>query len=124
VYVGAGWPGAFTEADEMVREWADPAAWEGTTTFGGTALPAAFAADLSWSDLVVHAWDFAVATGAPLDIPDDLAATALEVHAGIAQPGRDMGIYGPEVAVPDTAPALDRTLGVTGRDPAWTPPAR
>ena len=35
----------------------------------------------------------------------------------------DGGLFGPPVAVPDDAPALDRLAGATGRDPRWTPPA-
>ena len=31
------------------------------------------------------------------------------------------GPYGPAVAVPDDASRLDRVLGATGRDPAWSP---
>jgi hypothetical protein len=31
-----------------------------------------------------------------------------------------MGVYGPEVAVAADAPTVDRILGLTGRDPAWT----
>ena len=41
------------------------------------------------------------------------------MFAGVEQ-GRKMGLYGPEVAVPADAPTLDRILGLTGRDPAWT----
>jgi hypothetical protein len=33
------------------------------------------------------------------------------------------GYFGPEVAVPDGAPALHRLLGFAGRDPSWTAPA-
>jgi hypothetical protein len=32
------------------------------------------------------------------------------------------GLFGPVVPVPDDAPAFDRLLGRTGRDPGWTPP--
>lgn len=37
-----------------------------------------------------------------------------------ADQGRQMGVYGPHVPVSDAAPLLDRILGLTGRDPAWT----
>jgi hypothetical protein len=31
-----------------------------------------------------------------------------------------MGVYGAQVPVALTAPTLDRLLGLTGRDPAWS----
>ena len=31
------------------------------------------------------------------------------------------GIFGPAIPVPDDAPILDRVVGLTGRDPAWSP---
>jgi len=31
------------------------------------------------------------------------------------------GIFGPTITVPDDAPLLDRVVGLSGRDPAWSP---
>jgi len=39
----------------------------------------------------------------------------------MAEQGREMGIFGPEVAVPPAATTLDRVVAVSGRDPSWTP---
>jgi len=39
----------------------------------------------------------------------------------IAGMGRDGGWFAPEVKVPGDAPTLDRALGLSGRDPGWTP---
>jgi hypothetical protein len=35
--------------------------------------------------------------------------------------GRKYGSFGEEVKVAEDAPLLDRVLGVSGRDPQWTP---
>jgi len=32
------------------------------------------------------------------------------------------GLWGPVVPVPDDAPLLHKVVGLTGRDPGWTPP--
>lgn len=31
--------------------------------------------------------------------------------------------FGPRVDVPEDAPAIDRLVGLSGRDPRWAPPA-
>jgi uncharacterized protein (TIGR03086 family) len=74
-------------------------------------------------ELVVHGWDIARATGQPYDCdPASLEA----VHGFVLQfsePGLEAereGLFGPVVDVPADAPLLDRVIGLTGRDPAWS----
>ena len=73
------------------------------------------------SDVFLHTWDLARATG-----QDDTLdpATCEQMYEGM-QPLdevlRASGHYGPKVPVPDDAPAQDRLLGFIGRDPAWRP---
>jgi len=108
--------------DRVAEAWARPSAWEGTTRMGGpTELPAAMIGGMLVGELVVHGWDLARATGNPVELDDDLLAYLHPEVAAGAEQGRQMGIYGPEVAVPADAPTLARILGLTGRDPAWTP---
>jgi hypothetical protein len=71
-----------------------------------------------FGEFVVHSWDLAKATGRPWACDEDVADAAT---AGMAEQGRQIGIFGPEVPVPASAPALDRLAGLTGRDPDWTP---
>jgi len=73
------------------------------------------------SDVFMHTWDLARATG-----QDDLLDPALcaEMLAGMEPLDellRQSGQYGPKVAVPDDADVQTQMLGFIGRDPAWTP---
>ena len=61
-----------------------------------------------------------MATGQEYD-PDPAAVDACAGFvAGFDGPA-DGTLFGPPVEVPDSAPALDRLLGATGRDPGWAP---
>lgn len=108
---------------ELGRAWQDPAAWEGMTQAGGQRMPAEVTAAVALDEVVLHGWDLAVATGQGFDV--DLAALAVveEFCAGIGEdPAERAGLFGPRVPVPADAPQLDRVLGLSGRDPEWTPP--
>jgi uncharacterized protein (TIGR03086 family) len=108
---------------ELAEAWRDPAAYDGMTQAGPVELPGAVAALVALDEVVVHGWDLAKATGQPYD-PDERAVLACLGFAQSFDAPRDgSGLYGPPVAVPDDARALDRLAGATGRDPEWTPPA-
>ena len=104
----------------IVAAWSDPDAWEGTTTMGGPdPLPSPLVGGMVVSEIVVHGWDLGRALGErPSWEPAVLDFVLGEVIA-TADLGRGMGIYADAVPVPETAPVLDRLLGVTGRDPHW-----
>jgi uncharacterized protein (TIGR03086 family) len=108
---------------ELADAWQAADAWEGMTQAGGVDLPGAVAGRVALDELVVHGWDIARATGQPFD-PDvaeleEIEATVRQFRAG--QEGEVPGLFGPVVPVPGDAPALDRVLGLTGRDPGWVP---
>ena len=109
------------ELDTAADAWADRAAWEGETLMGTAPMPAAVVGPLMLAEFVLHGWDLARAVGAPYDVPPALGEATLAAVVPVAQLGRDGGWFGPEVPVADGAPAFDRALGLTGRDPAWTP---
>ena len=93
------------------------------TQAGGQDLPGAMAGRIALDELVVHGWDIARAIGQPFDCD---VATLGEVESTVTnvRDGNDgdvPGLFGPVVPVAATAPALARVLGLTGRDPAWTP---
>ena len=103
----------------VAAAWHEPSAWEGSIE--GVQLPAAMIGDMALTELLIHGWDVAAATGQQVDYGD---AAAREVHrcvAETAQLGRQMGAYGVEMPVSGDASVFDRTLGLAGRDPNWTP---
>jgi uncharacterized protein (TIGR03086 family) len=119
---GGDWAAAVNaHIDRTVNAWNDPGAWEGTTHMGGpTELPASMVGNMVLCEVVVHGWDLARATGQRPTWDDDLLGYLHGKIAEFAEQGRQMGVFGSEV-VPPTSSALDRTLALTGRDPAWTP---
>jgi hypothetical protein len=91
---------------------------------GGEA-PLRMRADQQVTELAVHDWDLARATGQQLaGLDPALAEHALAWSRGMLRPefrGPDKA-FGVEVPVPDDAPAYDRLAGWFGRDPGWTGP--
>lgn len=104
----------------LVSGWREPAAWDGVTEAGGVTMPASAMARVALDELVIHCWDLAKATGQePRYDPADIAV--LVEFLVDTPPEGTPGLFGPVVPVPAEAPALHRVLGLTGRDPAWTP---
>ena len=75
------------------------------------------------SDVFMHSWDLARATGQESRLDEEFAGQLLAGMQPIEQVLRDSGQYGPAVPVSEDAPAVDRLMGFVGRDPAWRPPA-
>jgi uncharacterized protein (TIGR03086 family) len=114
------WPAPLAgELRAAAGAWADPAAWDGETVMGSSPMPAAVVGPMMLAEFALHGWDVARATGARYDVPAELAEAVLAAVEGVAAMGRDGGWYGPEVPVPAEAPAFDRALGLSGRDPSW-----
>lgn len=120
------WAAAFdTLVADMVAAWSELSAWTGTTSMGGPGeLPAAMVGGMAVGELVVHGWDLGRSLGRSPAWDEELLAVLHPDVSAIAETGRQMGVFGPEVAVPETAPTLDRILGATGRDPAWARSSR
>ncbi|MFF4182983.1 TIGR03086 family metal-binding protein [Streptomyces sp. NPDC001691] len=119
----ADWRGSLPLAlAAMAAAWRDPAAWAGTTQAGGLTLPASVAGCVALDELVVHAWDVARATGqAYRPAPADLEVSYAFLAPSKDDPASRGDAFGPAVDVPADAPPLDRLIGMSGRDPGWTP---
>ncbi|MFC4529456.1 TIGR03086 family metal-binding protein [Sphaerisporangium dianthi] len=112
--------GDFPErAERMLAVWSRPEAWEGSNPAMG--LPMTTLGHMWLVDMVVHGWDLARATGQEYDPDPEAVSRALSFTVQMVEMGRQRGVFGPPVAVPDDAPPFDRLLGLIGRDPAWKP---
>ncbi len=96
------------------------AAWRapGAAQHETTLLPGMRLIDLNLCDAVVHTWDLAQAIGAePRFDPDAVAYVYDRWRTAPLDVSREYKAFGPEVAVDGNAPALDRLLGLLGRQP-------
>ena len=110
--------------EALATAWRDPAAWEGDAEAGGVTMPAPQMAAVAVDEVLVHGWDLAVATGQGYRADPAATEAALDFVSAVTADGpAPDGLFGPPVPVPEDAPAFDRLLGRTGRDPAWRPPA-
>jgi uncharacterized protein (TIGR03086 family) len=117
----AGWRDALAhQVPALVSAWRDPAAWEGMTRAGGVDLPGEVGGLVALDEIVLHGWDLARATGQAYDCDDATAEACLQFVGGFDEGGTP-GLFGPSVAVPDDAPAFERVLARSGRDPQWSP---
>jgi uncharacterized protein (TIGR03086 family) len=106
----------------MAAAWRDPEAWTGQTRAGSVDLRGEVAGLVALDELVIHGWDVARASGQDYECDEaSLAAIQPFLAPFAASEEGTPGLFGPPVLVPAGAPLLDRTLGLTGRNPAWTP---
>jgi uncharacterized protein (TIGR03086 family) len=116
--LGEGWLAAYrASADSLLSAWrARGTGWTLSSRLG--ELPATWALGQHVSDLVVHTWDVARATGqSPVDLDPELAEAALAWGREHLKPEFRGQAFGPEVPVPEHAPVYDRLAGFFGRIP-------
>jgi len=120
--IGDDWAAAFADRAEPVRAAWRAADLDRPVSGPGGEAPLRARADQQITELAVHDWDLARATGQQLTGLDPaLAEHALAWSRGMLRPefrGPDKA-FGVEVPVPDGAPVYDRLAGWFGRDPGW-----
>lgn len=120
-FTSGDWAETFaSQLDKAVAAWGEPGATEGDTGLAGGSMPARLIGTMMIGELVMHGWDLARATGQELATDPAVLAAAHEMVATLGPQGREMGAFGGEVVVPESAPPLDRVLGLSGRDPNWS----
>ena len=116
-------PAAATALESRLAAAAQPAleAWnrrglDGTVKVGSSDMPAAAALGILSVEFLVHAWDFARATGQHVTVPEGLAAHVLDVAGQIITPEvRSGGSFADAVPASPDAGVMDRLVAFTGR---------
>jgi uncharacterized protein (TIGR03086 family) len=111
-----------TRLAELASAWTDPSAWQGMTRIAAMDMPGEAVAMVGLTEVVIHGWDLARATGQPYDVEPDIAEAVLANVAEFAAQGPVEGLFGAAVPVADDAPVLDRIVALSGRDPGWHSP--
>jgi uncharacterized protein (TIGR03086 family) len=111
------------EGRAAVDAWDRAAAWDGMVRMARAEMRAPLIATMLASDLTIHGWDLARATHQHYGCDDDVAEATLRFLADTGEQGRQMGIYAPARPVAESAPAFERVLALSGRDPHWAAPA-
>ena len=89
---------------------------EGTIDMGFAELPATIIASILSLEFLVHAWDFAVATGHDLEVSPVLSEYVLGLaHNTITASLRENGSFGAAITVQESAESLKRLIAFTGR---------
>ena len=119
---GTGGDQLRSAADELVAGIADGGAERDLALAGGMAMPGAMALRMVLWEYQVHGWDLAMATGqewSPAEAP--LEASIAFADQMLTPDFQGEGkAFAPRVEVPADAPALDRLVAMSGRDPRWS----
>ncbi|HEY2043107.1 MAG TPA: TIGR03086 family metal-binding protein [Jatrophihabitans sp.] len=124
--VAPNWAPEFaTRSRELLRAWRDA---RDPATLEPGQEPREFQ-DMQIAEMAVHAWDLATALGLALELDPDLAERCADWMGSVLVPeyrgseaeGKAFGLL---VEVPPDAPAYQRLVGISGRDPNWAPARR
>ena len=113
------------DLEVLADSWRNPAAYEGTTMAGPVEMPGGEAAAVALNELVVHGWDLASATGQRFAADATSLRICIEFASAFSTPETAElrgDAFGSVIEVPETAPPMDRLLGLMGRRASWRAP--
>jgi uncharacterized protein (TIGR03086 family) len=112
-------PGATYDerASKLLDVLKQPGTLDRTWTMPFGQLPGQMMAAIAFVEHLTHGWDLAKATGQDTTIPDELIAEARSVVEPTDAMWRSPGVCGPQVDVPESAPASDKFAAFMGRQP-------
>ena len=91
---------------------------DGTVPFGQGEVPATLMAGILSLEFLVHAWDYASATGGQVTAPDEVVDYVMGIAKRTISPdARSQVGFAEAVSAPAQASALDQLVAFTGRVP-------
>jgi uncharacterized protein (TIGR03086 family) len=121
--IGDDWGGAYrAAAASLLAAWRREGALDRMVQLPFGEVPASWQVGQQITDLAVHGWDVAKATGQPTGLDAEAGQLALDWARENLKPqfrGDEASghAFGPEVPVADDAPLYDRLAGFFGRQP-------
>lgn len=92
---------------------------DGTVELNAAQVPAAVPVGILSLEFLVHAWDFAIATGRQVVVSEPVTEYVLGVAGKVITPeARNSAGFAAPAAIGSFAPVLDRLIAFTGRQPA------
>jgi len=102
-------------AQQVLESW-HRRGLEGTVKRGDKDMPAGVAASILSVELLVHAWDFSVATSQQIFVSNEVSDYVLGLaHQVISPQARQGGSFADAIEVGPDADILDRLIAFTGR---------
>jgi len=104
-------------AAATLAAWRTPGVLDRIVDGGPGPMPGRVLAGINLLDTATHTWDLARATGQPSELPDEIAAAAMEASSQIISPEIRPGRLGAEVQTSEDAGPTDRLVAFLGRTP-------
>jgi uncharacterized protein (TIGR03086 family) len=104
-------------AAAALAAWRSPGAFDKVVTIAAGPMPGRVVAGINLLDTATHAWDIAIATGQPAQLPDGAAEAALEASRAIISPELRPGRFAMEVPAPAGAGPTEQLVAFLGRRP-------
>lgn len=95
--------------------WRTPGVLDRVVDGGAGPMPGRVLAGINLLDTATHTWDLAIATGQPGELPEPVAAAAMEASQMIVSPEIRPGRFGPEQPMPPGASPTRRLVAFLGR---------
>jgi uncharacterized protein (TIGR03086 family) len=117
-YLGDDPAAAYRKGARALQDvFSQPHVLEQTFSSAIGVVPGLAMLHLRVTELLVHGWDIAQATGQPAQLPTDLAELELRfTQAKLSDVPAGRTPFGPPQPVADDAPAIDRLVALLGRE--------